>query len=127
MMSLLGVFASVALVLASIGIYGILSYSVRRRTHELGIRMALGARPAKVVQLIVAQGLKLMLTGLGLGLAGAFAVTRLLDTLLYGVTPLDPATFIAVSVVLATVALVACYLPARRVTRIPPTIALRIE
>ena len=127
MMSLLGVFAFVALVLAAIGIDGSLSYSVQRRTHEIGIRMALGARPAKMVKIIVGQGLKLMLAGLALGFGGAFAVTRLLDTLLFGVTPLDPVTFIAVAVVLSTVALLASYLPARRVTRIPPTIALRTE
>jgi putative ABC transport system permease protein len=127
MMSLLGVFASVALVLATIGIYGILSYSVRRRTYEIGIKLALGARPDKVVISIMSQGLKLMLTGLTLGFAGAFAVTRLLDTLLFGVTSLDAATFIAVGVVLAAVTLGASYLPARRVTRISPTIALRTE
>jgi ABC-type antimicrobial peptide transport system permease subunit len=123
----LGVFASVALVLATIGIYGILSYSVRRRTYEIGIKLALGARPDKVVISIMSQGLKLMLTGLTLGFAGAFAVTRLLDTLLFGVTSLDAATFIAVGVVLAAVTLGASYLPARRVTRISPTIALRTE
>jgi putative ABC transport system permease protein len=127
LMLLLGVFAVVALILAAIGIYGILSYSVQRRTHEIGIRMALGARPTKMVNIIVGQGLRLMLAGLALGFAGAFALTRLLDSLLFGVTPLDPATFMTVAVVLAIVALLASYLPARRVTRIAPTIALRTE
>jgi predicted lysophospholipase L1 biosynthesis ABC-type transport system permease subunit len=127
MMLLLGVFASVALVLAAVGIYGILSYSVERRTREIGIRMALGARPAEMVRAIVGQGLKLTLIGLGFGFAGAFAVTRLLATLLFGVTPLDPVTFVGVGVVLAIVALIASYVPARRATRIQPTIALRAE
>jgi putative ABC transport system permease protein len=127
MMLLLGVFASVALALAAIGIYGILSYSVERRTHEIGIRMALGASPSKMVSAVVGNGLRLMLAGLVLGFAGAFAVTRLLETLLFGVTPLDPVTYIGVGVLFAIVALVASYVPARRVTRIQPTIALRTE
>jgi predicted permease len=127
LMLLLGVFAFVALVLAAIGIYGILSYSVHRRTHEIGIRMALGARPSKIVTVIIAQGMKLMAIGLILGLTGAFAVTRLLGTLLFGVTPLDPATFIGVGLLLALVGMIASYVPARRVTRIAPTIALRTE
>jgi putative ABC transport system permease protein len=127
MMLLLGIFAAVALVLAAIGIYGILSYSVERRTHEIGIRMALGARPGKMVRAVIGHGLKLMVTGLVLGFAGAFAVTRLLSTLLFGITPMDPATFAGVGIVLALVALVASYVPARRVTRIQPTIALRTE
>jgi putative ABC transport system permease protein len=127
MMLLLGAFASVALALAAIGIYGILSYSVERRTHEIGIRLALGAGAAGMVRSVVAQGFKLMLTGLALGFGGAFAATRLLNTFLFGITPLDPATFAGVGVLLGIVALVACYLPARRVTRIQPTIALRTE
>src|SRR5262245_10618221 len=127
MMMLLGVFASVALVLAAIGIYGILSYSVQRRTHEIGIRMALGARPSLMVGAVVGNGFRLMLTGLALGFAGAFAVTRLLATMLFGITPLDPLTFVGVGVLLAIVALAASYLPARRVTRIQPTVALRME
>jgi predicted permease len=127
MMLLLGVFASVALVLAAVGIYGILSYSVQRRTHELGIRMALGARPEKMVRAVVSKGLRLTAAGLALGFAGAFAVTRLLGSLLFAVTPLDELTFIGVGVVLAIVAFVASYVPARRVTRIQPTIALRTE
>jgi ABC-type antimicrobial peptide transport system permease subunit len=114
-------------VLAAVGIYGILSYSVERRTREIGIRMALGARPAEMVRAIVGQGLKLTLIGLSFGFAGAFAVTRLLATLLFGVTPVDPVTFVGVGVVLAIVALVASYVPARRATRIQPTIALRSE
>ena len=127
MMLLLGVFASVALVLAAVGIYGILSYSVERRTREIGIRMALGARPAEMVRAIVGQGLKLTVIGLSFGFAGAFAITRLLETLLFGVTPVDPVTFVGVGALLAIVALIASYVPARRATRIQPTIALRAE
>jgi predicted permease len=127
MMLLLGVFASVALLLAAIGIYGILSYSVERRTHEIGIKMALGARPGMMVSAVVRNGLRLMLIGLVLGFAGAFAVTRLLTTLLFGITPLDLSTFVGVGLVLTLVAVVASYVPARRVTRIQPTIALRTE
>jgi len=127
MTSLLAVFAGVALLLAAIGIYGILSYTVQRRTHEIGIRMALGALPGSMVKVIVGEGLRLVLAGLALGFGGAFAVTRLMHTLLFGVTPMDPLTFIGVGVVLVIVALVASYVPARRVTRIPPTIALRTD
>jgi predicted permease len=127
MMLLLGLFASAALALAAIGIYGILSYAVERRTHEIGIRMALGARPDEMVKAVVGNGLKLMLTGLALGLTGAFAVTRLFATLLFGVTPLDLQTFVGVGILLAIVGLAASYIPARRVTRIQPTIALRNE
>jgi putative ABC transport system permease protein len=127
MMSLLAVFAGVALLLAAIGIYGILSYTVQRRTHEIGIRMALGALPGSMVKVVVGEGLRLVLAGLAVGFVGAFGVTRLMDTLLFGVTPMDPLTFIGVGVVLAIVALVASYVPTRRVTRIPPTIALRTE
>jgi len=126
-MLLLGAFAPVALGLAAIGIYGILSYAVERRTHEIGIRMALGARPGKMVSFVVGNGLKLMFAGLAIGFAGAFALTRLLSTMLFGVTPLDPPTFIGVGVLLVIVALVAICVPARRVTRIQPTIALRTE
>ena len=122
---LLGSFAGVALVLAAVGIYGVISYSVSRRTHEIGIRMALGATRGGVLRLIVRQGMALALAGCGAGLLGALGLTHLLSGLLYGVRPTDPTTFLAVPLVLGLVALAASYLPARRVTRIEPMTALR--
>jgi predicted permease len=124
-MMLLGLFASVALVLASVGIYGVMSYAVTRRTHEIGIRIALGARSHDVVGMIVRQGMTLVLAGLLLGLAGAFALTRIMASLLFGVSPTDALTFIAVSALLAGIALLACLIPARRATRVDPMVALR--
>ncbi len=123
----LGAFAAVALTLASIGIYGTASYAVSQRTHEIGIRMALGARGADVLKGVMRQGLKLALVGLALGLAGALALTRVISSFLHDVSPTDPLTFICMSVVLAGVALLASYLPARRAARTDPMVALRYE
>ena len=126
-MLLLGVFGAVALTLASIGIYGVMSYAVRRRTREIGIRMALGAKPADVLRLVVGQGMRLALLGLGAGVAAALLATRLMTRLLYGVSATDPLTFVAIALLLAAVALVANWLPARRAIRTDPTTALRAE
>jgi ABC-type antimicrobial peptide transport system permease subunit len=127
MMILMGVFAGVALILCAIGIYGVISYAVAQRTHEFGIRMALGAKVGDVLYLVLRQGGGLALAGLALGLAGAWASTRLLANQLYEIKPHDPMTFIAVGLTLASVAFLACWLPAHRATKVNPMEALRCE
>lgn len=124
---LFGIFAGVALFLAAIGLYALMAFSVRQRTNEIGIRIALGARPANVLRLIIAQGLTLSIVGISIGVAGALAVTRLLSSLLYGISPTDPETLIIVGVVLVAASLLASYVPARRAMRVDPMVALRHE
>jgi ABC-type antimicrobial peptide transport system permease subunit len=121
----LGAFAVMALLLAAIGIYGILAYSVAQRTQEIGIRMALGAEPRSVVGLVLRGSLTFVALGIGIGLAGAVGATRVLTTFLFGVTPMDPMVNTAAVIVLAAVAWVAGYIPARRATRVDPLVALR--
>jgi len=124
---LLTVFSGAALLLAVMGIYGTISYSVRQRTPEIGVRLALGAQQSQVFRLILGHGLKIITVGLVLGLAGAFALSRLIRGLLFNVTPSDPLTFVLVSAILFFIAILAAALPARRATRVDPLIALRNE
>src|SRR6185369_13503611 len=125
--TLLVIFAGVALILTIVGLYGVMSYSVAQRTNEIGIRLALGAQSRDVLLMVVKQGSTLILLGLVIGLAGAYALTRLIESLLFGVTAKDPFTFAAVAVLLAVVALIACYIPAWRATKVDPLDALRYE
>jgi putative ABC transport system permease protein len=124
---LLATFAAVALVLAAVGIYGVISYAVSRRTHEIGVRMALGATPRNVVRLIIEQGMRVVMVGVVAGLIGALLVTRLMTNVVYGVRVTDPLTYGAVALLLMVVALLASYIPARRATRIDPLASMRSD
>jgi len=126
-MQLLGIFASVAVLLAAVGIYGVMSYSVNERTHEFGVRLALGAQQQDILALVGRQMLKLTCIGIAIGVAAAMALMRLISTFLFGVKPTDPLTYAVVAIFLALIAALACYLPARRAIKVDPLVALRYE
>jgi len=126
-MEMVGGFALTALLLAGLGIYGVISYIVSERTHEIGIRLALGAQTRNILRMVLEQGLRLAVTGAAVGLAAALIVSNLMEGLLYGVRPADPLTFAGVALLLLGVALLACYIPARRAIRVDPLVALRYE
>ncbi|MEK6320489.1 MAG: FtsX-like permease family protein [Acidobacteriota bacterium] len=126
-MFLLGAFAVIASILAAVGIYGVMAYSVNERTHEIGIRLALGAQPGNVQQLVIRQALILTVVGIAIGLAGAVALTRVMSSLLYGVTATDAFTFVVTPILLGSIALLASYVPARRAAKVDPMVALRCE
>jgi putative ABC transport system permease protein len=125
--TLFAIFAAIGVALAAVGIYAVMAYSVSQRTQEIGIRMALGAQRHRIMKLVLGQGLVLAAIGVAIGIAGSFAVTRVMTSFLVGVAPTDPATFVSVAAVLACIAALACYLPARRATRVDPMLALRAE
>jgi putative ABC transport system permease protein len=124
---LIGFFGMVALLLATAGVFGVIAYSVTRRTREIGVRVALGAHPRDILTMILGQGVRTILIGVAIGLAGSLVLTRTVKSLLFGVTATDPLTFAAVVLLLVAAALLACYIPARRATRVDPMVALRYE
>jgi putative ABC transport system permease protein len=124
---LLASFAALALILAGVGLYGLISFMTAQRTHEIGIRMAFGADPRDVLKLIIGEGMTLTLAGIVIGLLASFALTRLMESLLFGISAMDPVTFVVIAFVLSAVPLLACYIPARRATKVDPMVALRYQ